>query len=254
MRVFWMVHKMGILPSSFVIMLLISELSRLGHIKEAVEVLKVIEERKQTCASDCYSIVLRKLCDHRMVDEACSLFKEMLSKNMKPKLVIYNSLICALTRVGSLDDAVKVYNIMQKNRCPPDNVTYTALIHGYCGAKNWEAAYKLVSEMLGLDWAPHFHTYTYVDKLLKENGLFDLCTKLERNLDVQVLKKHCKHGRLDAAYEKLKSILDLGIHPPVHLSMLRMLLNVHFRRQASTMWLLIYSRRQTTEKKLQISC
>ena len=89
--VFWAVHEMGLLPSTFVIKQLISELCRLGKMEEAVKLLKLVEGRKLSCVEEGYSIVIQALCEHRSVEEASHLFGRMLSQGMKPKLVIRNS-------------------------------------------------------------------------------------------------------------------------------------------------------------------
>jgi len=39
----------------------------------------------------------------------------------------------------------------------------------------------------------------------------DLCVKLDRKLENQKLQKLCRGGELDAAYEKVKSMLEKGI-------------------------------------------
>jgi pentatricopeptide repeat protein len=183
---------------------------------EAFEILKVVEERKLNCVAEGYSIVMRALCEYRLVEEAGHLFGRMLSLELKPKLVVYNSIICMLCKVGRLDDAQRVFQIMSKKRCLPDSVTYTALVHAYGEARNWEVAYDLLMEMLGLGWIPHFHAYTLVDKLLREHGRIDLSNKLERKLESQILHKHCKAGQLEAAYEKLRSMLEKGFYPPMY--------------------------------------
>ena len=82
---------MGLLPSTFVIKQLISELCRLGKMEEPVKLLKLVEGRKLSCVEEGYSIVIQALCEHRLVEEASHLFGRMLSQGMKPKLVICNS-------------------------------------------------------------------------------------------------------------------------------------------------------------------
>ncbi|KAM3702547.1 hypothetical protein ACB098_04G033800 [Castanea mollissima] len=215
--VFWAVHEMGLLPSTFVIKQLISELCRLGKMEEAVKLLKLVEGRKLSCVEEGYYIVIQALCEHRLVEEASHLFGRMLSQGMKPKLVIYNSVISMLCKLGNLGDAKRVFEIMNKKRCLPDNFTYSALILAYGEARNWEDAYGLLIEMLGLGLSPHFHTYSLVDKLLRDNAKLDLLFKLERKLDSQILQKLCKAGELGAAYEKLKSLLEKGFYPPVYI-------------------------------------
>ncbi|XVF76913.1 hypothetical protein PTKIN_Ptkin13bG0305600 [Pterospermum kingtungense] len=214
--VFWKVCDLGLLPSAFIIIQLMSELCRLGKMEETFKVLNVVEQRKMSCLEEGYSVLVQALCEHNWVKKACFLFGRMLSLGLKPKLVVYNSIICMLSKAGSLDDTERVFNIMSKKRCPPDNVTYTALVHAYTEARNWKAAYDLLIEMLGLGLTPNFHTFTLVDKLLRENGQMDLCFKLEGKLETQILLKHCKIGRLKAAYQKLDSMIRKGYHPPLY--------------------------------------
>lgn len=215
-EVFWAVHDRGILPSAFVINQLMLELCRLCKMDEAVKVLKVIEGRKLSCVQEAYSIVIQTLCERRLVEEARHLFNRMLSRGMKPKLIVYNSVISMLCKLGSLDDAKTVFEIMNKKRCVPDNLTYSAFIHAYGDARDWEAAYDFLIEMLGLGLSPHSHSYSLVDKLLMEHGRLDLRLKLEQKLNSQILQKLCKAGELGAACEKLKSMVGNGFYPPVY--------------------------------------
>ena len=188
----------------------------MGKTEEAVTLLKLVEGRKLSCVEEGYSIVILTLCEHRLEEEASHLFGRMLTQGMKPKLVICNSVFSMLCKLGNLDDAKRVFEIMNKKRCLPDNFANSALILAYGEARNWEDAYGLLIEMLGLDLCPHFHTYSLVDKLLRDNANLDLLFKLERKLDSQIFQKFCKAGELGAAYERLKSMLENGFYPPVY--------------------------------------
>lgn len=211
-EVFFAVVNSGLLPGTFVVIKLMSELCRLGDTGEALKVLRIVEEKKLTCVQEGYSIVMKALCDHRRAEEAGNLFGRMLDIGLKPKLIVYNSVISMLCKLGDLDNATGVFEIMSKNRCLPDSLTYIALIHAHGEFKNWKVAYDLLIEMLSFGWIPHFHTSNLVDSLLREHDQLDLCIKLERKLENQKLHKLCKEGQLDAAYEKVKSMLEKGIH------------------------------------------
>ena len=210
-QVFWAVCKAGLLPSAFVVVKLMCELCRLGNTEEAVRVLRIVEERKLRCVHEGYSVVIKALCDCHRVEEASDLFGRMLTCGLKPKLVVYNSVIPMLCKLGKLKDATRVFEIMNKNRCLPDGLTYSALIHGHGESKNWKVAYDLLIEMLSLGLLPNFDSYNLVESLLREHDRLDLCVKLERKLENQKLQKLCRVGQLDAAYEKAKSMLENGI-------------------------------------------
>ncbi|XP_058102375.1 pentatricopeptide repeat-containing protein At5g65560-like [Magnolia sinica] len=207
---------MGIFPSAFVVSRLVSELCRLRNMEEAVEVLKVVGDRKMSCVEDCYVLVIQVLCKARRIKEACDLYERMVSCGLNPKLEIYRSIICTLCKMGNVSEAEKYFEIMNRKRCTPDSVMFTVLIHAYCGIQNWEAAYGLLMEMLGLGWCPHHHTHSLVDSLLKQQGRDDLMLKLEGKLETQMLHKYCKMGKLQEAYNKLNLMLERGFYPPIY--------------------------------------
>ncbi|MED6169423.1 hypothetical protein PIB30_021224 [Stylosanthes scabra] len=218
LEIFGRMDEIGVLPSRSAMNILIGELCSMSakegsveKTEEAVDILMIAEERKLTCVGEGYSIVIQALCKHRRVEEVSKLFGRMLQHGLKPKLVVYNSIISMLCKLGNLSHATRVYEIMNKKRCLPDNTTYAALIHANGERKNWKVAYDLLTEMLGFGWIPHFHTYNLVESLLREHDQLDLCCKLERKLENKKLQKLCKNGQLDAAYEKAKSMLEQGI-------------------------------------------
>ena len=104
--------------------------------EEAFKILNVVEQRKMSFLEEGYSVFVQALCEHNWVKKASILFGRMLSLRLKPKLVVYNSIICMLSKAGSLDDAEGVFKIMNKKRCLPNNATYTALVHAYIEARN----------------------------------------------------------------------------------------------------------------------
>ncbi|EHA8590172.1 pentatricopeptide repeat-containing protein [Cocos nucifera] len=215
-EVLWAITKLGLLPSSHVVNGLVSELCRLGNVEEAIEILKMAENRKMRSIDESYTIVIKVLCGLRRMDEACNLFGRMIFLGLKPKLIVYNSIIHSFCKLGNVAEAQVYFDIMNKRRCEPDCATYTMLIHANCANGKWEAAYELLMEMVGLGWNPHFGTYNLVNGFLKEYGRLDLSQKLERKMEVENLHAYCKAGRLEAAYDKLSSMVAKGFYPPVY--------------------------------------
>ncbi|KAL4632452.1 hypothetical protein ACB092_04G051700 [Castanea dentata] len=127
--------------------------------EEAVKLLKLVEGRKLSCVEEGYSIVIQALCEHQLVEEASHLFGRMLSQGMKPKLVICNSVFSMLCKLGNLDNAKRVLEIMNEKICLPDNFTNSALTLAYGEARNWEDVYGLLIEMLGL---AYLHIFTHI--------------------------------------------------------------------------------------------
>nr|UPT49710.1 pentatricopeptide repeat protein AaPPR1223 [Agave angustifolia] len=215
-KVFWAVLKLGVMPSAHVVNGLILELCKVGKFEEAVEIVKVVENRKLRCIDESYYIMVKALCDVHRVNEACDLFERMVFLGLRPKTSVYNSIIRAYCKFGNVDEAGKYFRIMNKRRCEPDCATYTMLIHAHCSIQNWETAHELLIEMIELGWHPHLDTYNLVNGLLNKNGRPDLSLKLERKMEIQNVCAHCKAGRLEAACDQLNSMLAKGFHLPVY--------------------------------------
>ncbi|MQL85424.1 hypothetical protein Taro_017942 [Colocasia esculenta] len=216
-EVLWTVWKLGLLPSPFVVDRLILELCHLGKIEEAVAILKAVGDKKPRSFQESYITTIKALCRVRQMDGACELFEKMVSLGLKPKVTVYNSIIQVFCKLGNLEGAEKFFKIMNRMRCEPDSATYTVLIHAYCGMQSWEAAYELLLEMIGLGLRPHFGTYNLVDNFLKGNGRTDLSVKLEAKTEALILLRHCKTGKLEAAYETLSTMIEKGVHPPMYI-------------------------------------
>ncbi|KAH0460635.1 hypothetical protein IEQ34_011298 [Dendrobium chrysotoxum] len=217
--VFWAILELDLVPSGHAINALITELSQLQKFEEAFEILKMVGSRKLRCCQESYIIVIQELCKVCRAQEACGLFEKMLSEGLKPKVACYNSLIQMLCKLRNMEGAKKYFDIMKKKkkkRCEPDCATYTLLIHAYSEVQNWEGAYELLMEMIDMGWSPHFDSYRLVGGFLRENGRHDLLMKMEREMDVQLLQAHCKAGRVDDAYEKLKGMIGKGFYPPIY--------------------------------------
>ncbi|PKA56273.1 Pentatricopeptide repeat-containing protein [Apostasia shenzhenica] len=213
--VFWIIFELGLIPNGHVINGLISELCMLQRFEKVIEILKMVRSRKLRCAEESYAIVIEELCEVYKINEACFLFDDMLSQGLRPKLALYNSLIRMLCKLKYVEEAKKYFSIMCKRRCEPDCATYSMLIHAYIAAENLEDAYPLLIEMIEMGWHPHFEIYSLVNNLIVKNGRPDLSVKLERKMAIQHLYTHCKAGRVDAAYEHLKSLITKRFFLPI---------------------------------------
>ncbi|KAK8921923.1 hypothetical protein KSP39_PZI020000 [Platanthera zijinensis] len=214
--VFWAILELELVPSGHVINALVAELCKLEKFEKAFAILEMAGKRKVRCVEESYAIVIRELCKVCRKDEACGLFEGMLCQGFRPKLTVYNSLIQMHCKLRNVMEARKYFDVMKRRRCEPDCATYTMLIHACSSVQNWEAAYALLMEMVHMGWHPHLDLYRSVDALLVESGRDDLSLKLERKMDAQLLHAHCKAGRVDAAYEKLKAMFAKGFYPPIY--------------------------------------
>lgn len=163
-----------------------------------------------------YHIIIQALFKIGRSSEASGIFSQMILDGAKPDVLMYNFVISSLCTAGNLKDADNYFDMMKKKRGLPNNVTYTALIHAHCKADNWQAASTLLNELLGLGWSPHSHTFNLVDGLLRKTGKIDIAEKLLLKMESLHIHNDCKAGDWEAAYQKVKKMLERGSSPHVY--------------------------------------
>uniref|UniRef100_A0A2C9W657 Pentacotripeptide-repeat region of PRORP domain-containing protein n=1 Tax=Manihot esculenta TaxID=3983 RepID=A0A2C9W657_MANES len=127
-----------------------------------------------------YNILINGYCENKRINGAKKLFDEMPYKDLVPDAVTYTTLIKGMWRVfkymcsqghppdritfsilldglckqGDLDDALTLFNVMEKSRLKPDHViynilinepdvdTYSTIIKGFCNEGLLDEAYK----------------------------------------------------------------------------------------------------------------
>ncbi|KAK9096856.1 hypothetical protein Sjap_022353 [Stephania japonica] len=149
--------------------------------------------------------VIKVLGEEGLVNEALSAFYRMKQFHCKPDVYAYNTVICALCRVGYFNKARFLLEQMELPgfRCPPDVYTYTIFITFYCkrslqtGCRKairrrlWKAN-RLFRVMIFKGFAPDVVTY---------NCLIDGCCKTYRigralELFDDMLKRGCVPNRV----------------------------------------------------------
>ncbi|KAF9609109.1 hypothetical protein IFM89_013363 [Coptis chinensis] len=149
--------------------------------------------------------LIKVLGEEGLVNEALALFYRMKQFHCKPDVYAYNTIICALCRVGKFKKARFLLEQMELPgfRCPPDTYTYTIFISFYCkrclqtGCRKairrrlWEANH-LFRLMVFKGFVPDAVTY---------NCLIDACCKtyrIDRALELfdDMIRKGCLPNRI----------------------------------------------------------
>lgn len=214
--IFWKTSDLGVFPSVFVMNMLLEELCRSRKVEFALKIFSLMADRGLRRDGQTYHIIIQALFKIGRSSEASGIFSQMISDGAKPDVLMYNFVISSLCRAGNLRDADNYFDMMKKKRGLPNNVTYTALIHAHCKADNWQAASTLLNELLGLGWSPHSHTFNLVDGLLRKTGKIDIAEKLLLKMESLHIHNDCKAGDWEAAYQKVKKMLERGSSPHVY--------------------------------------
>ncbi|XP_076923918.1 pentatricopeptide repeat-containing protein DOT4, chloroplastic-like [Bidens hawaiensis] len=183
--------------------------------------------KQELCEPDVvmYSTVIKGLCKIGNNAIAMNLLKLMSKTGCKPSVFTYNTIIDSLCKDKQVDDALKMFNRMIfKERVPPDIVTYTSLIHGFCILGRWGEVSRMLKEMEGKMISPNVRTFSIlVDSLSKEGRVEDVESviglMIKRGVDIDViiynslLDVYCLRGEMIKAREVFDLIAFRGLTP-----------------------------------------
>ncbi|KAF6151427.1 hypothetical protein GIB67_020651 [Kingdonia uniflora] len=128
--------------------------------------------------------LIKVLGEEGLVNEALEMFYRMKKFHCRPDVYAYNTMICALCRVGKFKKARFMLEQMELPgfRCPPDVYTYTIFISFYCKRSLQTGCRKAIMRRL---WeANHLFRIMvfkgFVPDVVTYNCLIDGCCKTYR--------------------------------------------------------------------------
>ena len=86
---------------------------------------------------------------NKRVDEAMSLFKEMLCRNLTLNTVTYNSLIDGLCKSGRISYVQEFLDQMHASGHHPDILTYNILLDSLCKSQHLDEAIDFFQQVVG---------------------------------------------------------------------------------------------------------
>merc|ERR1740123_2189180 len=79
-----------------------------------------------------YSTLIKGFAVAGMAGEAMDMWREIKAEGSEMNVVVYNSLIDAQARVGSMVCAHELLTAMEKDGLSPDGITHSTMVKGYC--------------------------------------------------------------------------------------------------------------------------
>nr|GEU38896.1 pentatricopeptide repeat-containing protein At1g63330-like [Tanacetum cinerariifolium] len=139
-----------------------------------------------------YNTMIKGLCKIGNNIIARQLLRLMDERGCKPDVVTYNNIIDSLCKDQMIDDAFKLLKEMVFEKgISPNVITYNCLIDGFCNLGRWDEVSKMLQEMLDVGISPDMHTY---------NILVDA---------------YCKEGKVEEAEDAINIMLERGIVPDI---------------------------------------
>ncbi|RXI00601.1 hypothetical protein DVH24_000835 [Malus domestica] len=206
---------------------MISGLCKQGKISKALETLKKMwEDGRFEPKQDCYNPITDSLCKESRMDEALTLFRDMISKSVVPDIISYNSLIHGLCNMSRWEEVLPLFEGMEDHGVRPDVVTYTTLVYALCQSERLEKAKSFLICMFNGGISPDVYTYSVLinalckdDRIQEALSLFGTMTEKRIKPDVvtftSLISASCKSGNWEEGVRLFKTMIDYGALPNI---------------------------------------
>lgn len=211
-ELFDVMRSFGCRPDLFTYNTLINGLCRVGNEGRAQELLREIQAQCEFSPDVVtYTSVISGYCKAGKMEDAATLFHEMIDCGTRPNMFTFNVVINGFGKKGEMDSALKIYEQMVSSGVRPDVVTLSSLIEGYSRVGEMDQCMKLWVEMNKWNVSPNAFTFSIlINGLCKVNRLDEACSLLKQlngrndiipqpfiyNPLIDVL---CKAGKVDEA-------------------------------------------------------
>ncbi|XP_066350139.1 LOW QUALITY PROTEIN: pentatricopeptide repeat-containing protein At2g06000-like [Miscanthus floridulus] len=218
--------EFGCSPDTITHNILIDGLCRAKQVNRGHEVLRRLL-RDGVCMPNVvtYTSVISGYCKAGRMEDALSVYNDMLESGTRPNTVTYNVLINGYGKASDMESAVSMYRQLILRRCPPDVVTFSSLIDGYCRCGQLDDAMRIWKEMGQHHIQPNVYTFSIIiHSLCKQNRSAEalgFLRELNMRADIApqtfiynpVIDILCKGGKVDEANLIVTDMEEKGCHP-----------------------------------------
>ncbi|KAJ0693164.1 putative tetratricopeptide-like helical domain superfamily, DYW domain-containing protein [Helianthus annuus] len=210
------VIKMGLESEPDLRIALITLYAKCGNVMIA----KSLFDETETCNVIMWNTMISGFAKNGCCNEAIVLFEQMLSKNLKPDSVTVCSTILACAQLGSLEEARKMGDYIDKSEYKHDVFVNSALIDMYAKCGSVELARKVFDQTKTKDivvWSSMIVGYGLHGKAREAINLFDSMKQAGVGPNVVTfigLLTACNHaGLVEDGWRIFNSMKDYNIEP-----------------------------------------
>lgn len=152
-------HKLGGFVSIVTMSKVMRRLSRAEKYDDAIETFKKLEHFGLSKDTSAMNILLDSLVKEKNVERAQEVFLE-LKGEIALNCRTFNILIHGWCKARKYDKARKIMEEMEKHGCLPDVASYTCFVEYYCQEKDFRKVDEILNEMHQKGCPPNVVTYT----------------------------------------------------------------------------------------------
>jgi len=145
------------------------------------------------------------------------MWREMRKAGLKMNTVVYNAVIDAQARVGSMDEVSELVSTMQADNVRPDIISHSTIVKGYCVKGDVDKAFEIFRDMQQNNMVKDSIVYNTLLDGCTRNSRFDLadvlledmekCNITPTNFTMGILvKMYGRRRQLDKAFEAMATL------------------------------------------------
>ncbi|KAJ4806459.1 Pentatricopeptide repeat-containing protein [Rhynchospora pubera] len=213
-------RRAGTAPNAVTLVSLLSACSKIGSLVKGKEIHEYIKESNVIMDACLESALVDMYAKCGRIETALKVFNDMNGQNT----LAFNSMITGLANYGQAEEAIKLFNKMEKlDRCKPDSVTLKAVLSACAHSGMVSEAFRIFHSMSkSYDVCVDLDHYGCMVDLLGRAGLVEQALNFVKNMPVKPnhviwgsLLAACRvHHRPDIGEEIVNSITmpDAGAH------------------------------------------
>ncbi|XP_010532566.1 PREDICTED: pentatricopeptide repeat-containing protein At3g22670, mitochondrial [Tarenaya hassleriana] len=136
-------------------------LAKARQYSEAIQAFQGMERYGVMKNTKALNLLMDTLVKENSVEHANEAFLE-LNDSFPPNVATFNILIHGYCKARKFDDARRMMDEMRKHGFLPDEVSYTSFVEGYCREKDFRRVYEILEEMQENGCRSNSVTYTIV--------------------------------------------------------------------------------------------
>lgn len=147
---------------------------RCGQTEKAVEIFNEMKVLKKHCNTILYTTLIKGYGNEKDLNSALSLFREMREEGVPYNTIAYNSIIDVCIKCSDLQTGEDIFREMlaPQSNVPPDLITYSTLLKGYCHVGNLDKALQVAETIKACGLKCDELVYnTLMDGCVKANDL-----------------------------------------------------------------------------------
>ncbi|KAL5215670.1 hypothetical protein ABZP36_007071 [Zizania latifolia] len=220
-------------PNVFAYNIAIDGFFKEGEVEKACGLFHEMKEQRISSDAVTYNSIINALCKSKAMDKAERVLEEMVLDGVRPDSMTYNCLIHGYSlgilmvsngivpdhhvfnmlidtyaKCGMMDEAMHIFEDMQKQGVNPDVVTYTTVISSFCRMGRLADAVDKFNEMTDLGVSPDLVVYQcliHATYAMKESAI----------TYGTFVNGYCKNERIDDALTLFRQMLCKGVEPNI---------------------------------------